>query len=60
MALLASPDAGGARRAVVLDGVSNTDDSHLASLAGARAAREVLRAPLPAGHGHAREPARRR
>ena len=48
MALLASGD-----RAVlvVLDGVSNTDDSHLASLAGARAARDVLVSPLPAGLG---------
>lgn len=48
MALLADGD-----RAVlvVLDGVSNTDDSHLASLAGARAARDVLRTPLPQGMG---------
>lgn len=36
---------------VVLDGVSNTDDSHLASLAGARAARDVLLTPMPAGIG---------
>ena len=36
---------------VVLDGVSNTDDSHVASLAGARAARDVLLTPLPAGMG---------
>jgi serine/threonine protein phosphatase PrpC len=43
----------GERRAVlvVLDGVSNTDDSHLASLAGAKAARDVLLTPLPAGMG---------
>ncbi|MFB9314169.1 PP2C family serine/threonine-protein phosphatase [Nocardioides plantarum] len=36
---------------VVLDGVSNTDDSHVASLAGAKAARDVLFTPLPAGMG---------
>ena len=36
---------------VVLDGVSNTDDSDMASLAGARAALEVLRTPLPRGMG---------
>ncbi|WP_134767312.1 zinc ribbon domain-containing protein [Nocardioides sp. 1609] len=38
---------------VVLDGVSNTDDSHLASLAGARAARDALVVPLPSGMGTA-------
>ncbi|MCW2812960.1 MAG: Serine/threonine protein phosphatase PrpC [Nocardioides sp.] len=48
MALVA---AGDRAVLVVLDGVSNTDDSHLASLAGARAAREVLAQPLPAGLG---------
>lgn len=36
---------------VVCDGVSNTTDSHVASLAASRAAREVLRAPLPRGVG---------
>ena len=51
MALLAAPTAGERAVLVVLDGVSNTDDSHLASLAGARAAREVLRTPLPRGMG---------
>jgi serine/threonine protein phosphatase PrpC len=51
MALLASPTPGERAVLVVLDGVSNTDDSHLASLAGARAAREVLRTPLPRGMG---------
>ncbi|WP_193605161.1 PP2C family serine/threonine-protein phosphatase [Nocardioides dongkuii] len=51
MALLASPAPGERAVLVVLDGVSNTDDSHLASLAGARAAREVLRTPLPRGMG---------
>ncbi len=51
MALMASPTPGERAVLVVLDGVSNTDDSHLASLAGARAAREVLRTPLPRGMG---------
>ena len=51
MALLASPTAGERAVLVVLDGVSNTDDSDKASLAGARAAREVLRTPLPRGMG---------
>ena len=51
MALLASSAAGERAVLVVLDGVSNTDDSDQASLAGARAAREVLRTPLPRGMG---------
>jgi serine/threonine protein phosphatase PrpC len=51
MALLASATAGERAALVVLDGVSNTDDSDKASLAGARAAREVLRTPLPRGMG---------
>ncbi len=51
MALLASEADGQHAVLVVLDGVSRTDDSHLASLAGARAAREALRAPLPRGLG---------
>ncbi|WP_148615676.1 PP2C family serine/threonine-protein phosphatase [Nocardioides rubriscoriae] len=42
---------GGRAVLVVLDGVSNTDDSHLASLAGSKAARDVLLTPLPAGMG---------
>lgn len=48
MALFATSD-----RAVlvVLDGVSNTDDSHIASLAGAKAARDALLTPLPSGMG---------
>lgn len=48
MALLASE-----RRAVlvVLDGVSNSTDSDVASLAGAQAAREVLATPFPQGMG---------
>ena len=36
---------------VVCDGVSNTTDSHIASLAAARAAREVLDDPVPRGMG---------
>ena len=36
---------------VVLDGVSSSTDSDVASLAGARAARETLRTPLPRGMG---------
>ncbi|WP_193614120.1 protein phosphatase 2C domain-containing protein [Nocardioides lijunqiniae] len=51
MALLASPTAGERAVLLVMDGVSNTDDSHIASLAGARAAVEVLRTPLPRGMG---------
>ncbi|WP_340539498.1 PP2C family serine/threonine-protein phosphatase [Nocardioides sp. GXZ039] len=50
MALFASGD-----RAVlvVLDGVSNTDDSDVASLAGAKAARDALLVPMPGGMGTA-------
>ena len=51
MALLASPTPGERAVLVVLDGVSNTDRSDEGSLAGARAAREVLRTPLPKGMG---------
>ena len=51
MALLAAPTPGERAVLVVLDGVSNTDRSDEASLAGARAAREVLRTPLPRGMG---------
>lgn len=51
MALLAGADPGSRAVLVVLDGVSNSVDSDVASLAGARAAREVLRTPLPAGMG---------
>ncbi|GAA4803184.1 protein phosphatase 2C domain-containing protein [Nocardioides caeni] len=51
MALLAGAEAGSRAVLVVLDGVSNSIDSDVASLAGARAAREVLRMPLPAGMG---------
>jgi len=51
MALLAGEQPGSRAVLVVLDGVSNLTDSDVASLAGARAAREVLRTPLPAGMG---------
>jgi len=54
MAMLASPDGTAAdRRAVlvVLDGVSNTDDSQVGSLAGAKAALAALQTPLPMGMG---------
>lgn len=54
MAMVASPDGTAAdRRAVliVLDGVSNTDDSQVGSLAGAKAALDALRVPLPRGMG---------
>ena len=51
MALLAGEAPGSRAVLVVMDGVSNSIDSDVASLAGARAAREVLRVPLPAGMG---------
>jgi serine/threonine protein phosphatase PrpC len=51
MALLAAAEPGSRAVLVVLDGVSSSVDSDVASLAGARAAREVLRRPLPAGMG---------
>jgi serine/threonine protein phosphatase PrpC len=51
MALLAGEKQGERAVLIVLDGVSNTDDSHIASLAGAKAALGVLRAPLPQGMG---------
>lgn len=54
MAMLASPDGTAAdRRAVlvVLDGVSNTVDSQIGSLAGAHAALASLQVPLPQGMG---------
>ncbi|WP_370288628.1 PP2C family serine/threonine-protein phosphatase [Nocardioides sp.] len=51
MALLSAPEPGSRAVLVVMDGVSNSIDSDVASLAGARAAREVLRLPLPAGMG---------
>ncbi|MEQ6903541.1 protein phosphatase 2C domain-containing protein [Nocardioides sp. YIM 152588] len=51
MALLAGAEPGSRAVLVVLDGVSNSIDSDVASLAGAHAAREVLRMPMPAGMG---------
>ncbi|MDO5501936.1 MAG: protein phosphatase 2C domain-containing protein [Actinomycetia bacterium] len=51
MALAASASPGEYCALIVLDGVSSSTDSDVASLAGARAAREVLRTPLPLGLG---------
>lgn len=51
MALLAAEEPGSRAVLIVLDGVSSSVDSDVASLAGAHAAREVLRRPLPAGMG---------
>jgi serine/threonine protein phosphatase PrpC len=51
MALLASATPGERAVLVVMDGVSNTEGSSDASLAGARAAREVLAQPFPSGMG---------
>ena len=51
MALAADPASASFAVLVVCDGVSNTTDSHIASLAASRAAREVLRAPIPQGVG---------
>ena len=51
MALLASESPGERAALVVLDGVSNSVDSDVASLAGAQAALAVLRAPFPQGMG---------
>lgn len=49
MALHAEPAPGSAAVLVVCDGVSSSDDSHIASLAAARAARGVLVAQHPVG-----------
>lgn len=49
LALVASESPGERCVLIVLDGVSSSTDSDVASLAGARAARDVLRAP--SGHG---------
>lgn len=51
MALLAQEPTLSHAVLVVCDGVSNTTDSHIASLAAARAAREVLAAPIPQAMG---------
>ena len=51
MALIASETPGERAVLIVLDGVSNSTDSDVASLAGARAAREALRTPFPRGMG---------
>ncbi|MFT4288021.1 PP2C family protein-serine/threonine phosphatase [Nocardioides sp.] len=51
MALLAGREPGSRAVLIVLDGVSNSLHSAKASLAGAKAARDVLRLPLPTGLG---------
>lgn len=51
MALLAAQAPAGRAVLVVLDGVSSSIDSDVASLAGARAAREMLRIAFPKGLG---------
>lgn len=53
LALAAESASGSFAALVVCDGVSNSTDSHIASLAASRAAREVLRTPLPHGVGTA-------
>lgn len=51
MALVASESQGERCVLLVLDGVSSSTDSDVASLAGARAARDSLRAAIPQGLG---------
>ncbi len=51
MALHASVEPLSFAALVVCDGVSNSTDSHIASLAAARAARDILDDPLPRGMG---------
>ncbi len=51
VALYAQPEPRSFAVLVVCDGVSNTLDSHVASLAASRAARDVLDDPLPRGVG---------
>lgn len=51
MALHAESTEGSYAALVVCDGVSNSTDSHVASLAAARAARDVLASPIPRGVG---------
>ena len=51
MALSAAPTPGSRAVLVVCDGVSMATDSHIASLAAAKAARSVLDQPLPRGAG---------
>ena len=53
VALAAGPEPGGHAVLVVCDGVSSSTDSDVASLAAARAARDVLAATGPAGSGTA-------
>ena len=51
LALVSSESPGERCVLIVLDGVSSSTDSDVASLAGARAARDVLRAPVGQGLG---------
>lgn len=51
MALWAASDGGARAVLVVCDGVSSSTDSDVAALAAARAARDVLRTPMPKGLG---------
>lgn len=51
MALIASEEPGERCVLIVLDGVSSSTDSDVASLAGARAARDQLRPSIPRGLG---------
>ena len=53
MALWADAEPGSRAVLVVCDGVSAAKDSHIASMAAARAARDVLVQPLPRGMGTA-------
>ena len=59
-AIAAEPEPGSRAVLVVCDGVSTSIDSDVASLAGARAARDLLVASRPAGLGHPGQPAPRR
>ena len=52
------PSPGSHAVLVVCDGVSSSTDSDVASLAAARAARDVLAVSDPQGHGHGRHPRR--
>ncbi len=51
MALHADPEQLSFAALVICDGVSNSTDSHLASLAASHAARDVLSRPIPRGMG---------
>ena len=59
VAVAADPEPGTRAVLVVCDGVSSSTDSDVASLAAARAARDVLAASHPARAGHRLRPGRR-